>query len=72
MMDVNIQNECLGYSYLWTDNPKLQGILLAYCEGRSSLWKTFFGWRKTTSDDEMFFWIPTGKIEDLIDLAEEF
>lgn len=60
-----------NYTYCWTCNITLQNIILAYCEGRSALWRMFFGWRKTTCKDQMFFWLPTKKIESLIALAEE-
>lgn len=64
--------ECFGYTYLWTADSKLQKILLAYCEGRSYWWNIFLGWRKTTGNNQMFFWIPSRKIEGLIKIAENF
>lgn len=35
--------ERFGYTYLWTSNKKMQGLLFAYCEGRSALWRMFLG-----------------------------
>lgn len=58
--------ERFGYTYLWTSNEKMQAILLAYCEGRSFLWNMFLGWRKTNKENQMFFWIPSNKVERLI------
>lgn len=66
-----IIKECFGYTYLWTVNKKLQGLLLAYCEGRSALWRMFLGWRKSTNY-KMFFWIPSQKLDELLEIAENF
>ena len=62
--------ERFGYTYLWTCDKVMYNILEAYCEGRSFLWNIFLGWRKT-DHDKLFYWIPTRKIETLINLAEE-
>ena len=70
-MIYNCKESC-GYTYLWTCNQKMQGILLAYCEGRSALWNMFFGWRKTSNDNQMFFWIPSHKVNELLEIAENF
>jgi hypothetical protein len=59
-----------GYTYLCTNDKKMQALLFAYCEGRSALWRMFLGWRKTTKDDRMFFWIPSRKIDELLEIAE--
>ena len=58
--------ERFGYTYLWTCDRKMQSILFAYCEGRSFVWNIFFGWRKTYNNNQMFFWIPSHKIHELI------
>ena len=63
--------ERFGYTYFWTCDKAMSDILEAYCEGRSFLWNIFFGWRKTDKDCKLFYWIPTRKIETLINLAEE-
>lgn len=60
-----------GYTYLWTTNKKMQGLLFAYCEGRSALWRIFLGWR-LTKHDQTFFWIPSRKINELLEIAENF
>ncbi len=62
--------EHFGFTYLWTCNKNMQALLLAYCEGHSALWRMFLGWRKT-KDDQMFFWIPTRKVEGLIEIAKD-
>jgi hypothetical protein len=49
----------------------MQGLLFAYCEGRSALWRMFLGWRKTTKD-QTFFWIPSRKVDELLEIAENF
>ena len=61
-----------GYTFLWTYDKKMQGLLFAYCEGRSALWRMFLGWRMSTEDDQMFFWIPSRKLKELIEIAEKF
>lgn len=71
MFEIYDCKERFGYTYLWTCNKKVQNILFAYCEGRSALWQMFLGWRKTTCKDQMFFWIPSRKLDYLIELAEE-
>lgn len=63
--------EHLGYTYLWTTDKKMQCLLFAYCEGRSALWRMFFGWRKTR-DDQTFFWIPSRKVDELLEIAKNF
>ena len=63
--------ERFGYTYLWTCDRTMCNVLYAYCEGRSRLWNTYLGWRKTTKDEKVFFWIPSNKIENLIDIAKE-
>ena len=60
-----------GYTYMWTCNEKMQDVLFAYCEGRSGLWNMFFGWRKTNSQNQTFFWIPTRKLNNLIEIVEK-
>ena len=60
--------ERFGYTYLWTCDEKMKSILLAYCEGRSTLWRMFLGWRKTT-EEQMFFWIPSRKLDYLIEIS---
>lgn len=70
MFEIYNCKERFGYTYLWTCDKKMQSILLSYCEGRSVLWRMFFGWRKTTSKDQMFFWIPSHKLDDLIEIAK--
>lgn len=71
-MEVYNCKERFGYTYLWTCDKKIQGILFAYCEGRSRFWNMFFGWRKTTKENQMFFWIPSRKVEELIEIAKIF
>ena len=61
-----------GYTYLWTCDKKIQDILFAYCEGRSCFWNMFFGWRKTTKENQMFFLIPSRKVKKLIEIAKTF
>lgn len=63
--------ERFGYTYLWTANKKMQSLLFAYCEGRSALWRMFLGWRKT-HDNQTFFWIPSRKVDELLEIAENF
>ena len=63
--------ERFGYTYLWTCDKIMSDILGAYCEGHSFLWNVFLGWRKTEKDGKEFYWIPTKKVETLINLAEE-
>lgn len=66
--------ERLGYTYFYTTDPEFQNILFAYCEGRGFWWNVFFGWRKTAflahNVEQMFFWIPTKKLEILYSLAK--
>lgn len=64
--------EHFGYAYIWTVNKKMQGLLFAYCEGRSAIWRMFFGWRKTCKNGQMFFWIPSHKIGELLEIAKNF
>lgn len=76
MIQVYNCKERFGYTYLWTCNRTMQNILFAYCEGRSSLWNMFLGWRKTNkikndNIEQMFFWIPSRKVNILIKLAED-
>lgn len=65
--------ERLGYTYFWTTDREIQNILFAYCEGRGFWWNVFLGWRKTVAlengVDQMYFWIPTRKLETLLDLV---
>lgn len=61
-----------GYTYLWTTNKTMQSVLFAYCERRSALWRMFLGWRKSTKDDKMFFWIPSRKVDELLKIAKNF
>ena len=75
MIQVYNCKEHFGYTYLWTCNETMQNILFAYCEGRSTWWNMFFGWRKTCkikidNTEQMFFWIPSRKVNILIKLAE--
>ena len=63
--------ERFGYTYLWTCDEKIQSIFFAYCEGRSALWNMFLGWRKTVIN-QAFFWIPTRKVEKLLEIAKNF
>lgn len=60
-----------GYTYLCTSNKKIQSLLFAYCEGRSALWRMFLGWR-ATKDNQTFFWIPSNKINELLEIAKNF
>lgn len=75
MIQVYNCKERFGYTYLWTCNKTMQNVLFAYCEGRSCLWNMFLGWRKshvikTDNTEQMFFWIPSRKVNILIKLAE--
>lgn len=72
MFEIYNCKERFGYTYIWTCNKKVQSVLLGYCEGRSALWRMFLGWRKTYGDDQMFFWIPSRKVEGLIEIAKYF
>lgn len=72
MVEIYNCKERFGYIYLWTCNKKMQNLLFAYCEGRSFLWNMFFGWRRTKGNEQMFFWIPARKLEELIALYKEF
>lgn len=65
-----IYKQFLGYSYVGTNDKKLQAILFAYCEGRSILWRMFLGWRKTSSNNVALFWIPSHKLNSLIYIAK--
>ena len=62
--------ERFGYTYLWTCDEAMQTILHAYCEGHSFLWRMFLGWRKTNKDNQQFFWIPSNKVDTLIEFAD--
>ena len=62
--------ERFGYTYLWTCNETMQNILFAYCEGRSFLWNMFFGCR-VIRKEQIFFWIPSRKVEILIRFAKD-
>lgn len=66
--------ERFGYTYFYTTDPELQNIFLAYCEGHGFWWNAFLGWRKSVVLDhdveQMFFWIPTKKLEILYSLAK--
>jgi len=69
-----IYNYCkkrFGYTYLGTTDKKMQSLLFAYCEGRSALWRMFLGWR-ATEGNQTFFWIPSRKIKELLEIAENF
>lgn len=75
MTEVYNCKERFSYAYVCTRNRTIQNILSAYCEGRSHLWNLFFGWRKTRfiddKEEQMFFWVPSRKLEILIELADE-
>jgi len=71
MIQVYNCKERFGYTYLWTCDRTMQNVLFAYCEGHSFLWNMFLGWRKTTCKDQMFFWIPSRKVEILIRFAKD-
>lgn len=71
-MQVYNCKERFGYTYLWTRDKKIQDILFAYCEGRSRFWNMLFGWRKTTKENQTFFWIPSRKVKELIKIAKTF
>ncbi len=63
--------ERFNYTYIITDNEIEQDILLAYCTGKSFLWNIYLGWRKTNiKTNQMYFWIPTNKIEELTSLID--
>lgn len=68
-MMIHKMRKCFGYTYLWTCDKEMQNVLLGYCEGRSILWRMFLGWRRTTKE-QMFFWIPSRKIDYLIEIVE--
>ncbi len=70
MFEIYNCKERFGYTYLWTCNKKIQNVLLDYCEKRSALWRIFLGWRKTTCENKMFFWIPSRKLDNLIEIAK--
>ena len=66
--------ERFGYSYIVSTDKVEQNILGAFCEGKPFYWNLFLGWRRTRvfdNHEEMFFWIPSNKVEILISLSEE-
>lgn len=71
MREIYNCKERFGYTYLWTCDKKIQSIFFAYCEGRSVLWNMFLGWRRTVIN-QAFFWIPTRKVEKLLEIAKNF
>lgn len=71
MIQVYNCKERFGYTYLWTRDKIMQNIFHAYCEGRSSIWRMFFGWRRSNKDNQAFFWIPSNKLEMLISFAND-
>lgn len=66
--------ERFGYTYIISSDPIEQNILEAFCEGKSSLWRMYFGWRRTkiekNGDETRFYWIPSDKVETLRYLSE--
>lgn len=68
MVEIYNCKKRLTYSYVCVRDEKSQDVWLSYCEGRSQLWNMFFGWRET-NDGEMYFWIPTRKIKNLMTIA---
>ena len=72
MLEIYNCKERFGYTYLWTCDKKMQSVLLSYCEGRSALWRMLFGQRKTTDKEQMFFWVPSCKLDNLIEIAKKF
>lgn len=64
--------ERFNYTYIITDDEIEQDILQAYCTGKSFLWNMYLGWRKTNlKTNQMYFWIPTNKIEELTSLIDK-
>lgn len=61
---INMKERC-GYAYVSTKDKKEQDFLFEYCESRSIIWNMFLGWRKTTIDDFMYFWIPKKVLEEV-------
>ena len=59
---INMKERC-GYVYVSTKNSKEQDFLLKYCESRNAIWNMFFGWKKTTKDNFMYFWVPKKVLE---------
>ena len=57
-----------------TNNETLATIFFAYCEGKSFLWRMFFGWRHTRTflgENVYTFIIPTNKVEELEEYAKD-
>ena len=55
--------------------PEMQALCFAYCEGKSFLWRMFFGWRKTESkyDGQWCYFIMSKKAhKEIEDIAKSF
>lgn len=69
MKEVYNCKERFGYSMVYTRDIEVQNTFWAYCQGRSALWRKFFGFRKVEKDFE-YYWLPTKIIDHLIFLSE--
>ena len=43
----------------YTNDELVADFLFMYCDGKSPLWRMFFGWRKTSND--MFYFVVSNK-----------
>ena len=59
----------IGYTYYSTLHTNIEKYLcFAYCEGRSWLWRMFFGWRKSTRGYCTFL-LPKKAVKEIENLA---
>lgn len=64
--------ERFGYTKVIAYDNDEKKVLFAYCEGKSRLWQMFLGWRLSRADGATIFWIPSNKVEELIEIAKSF
>ena len=53
-------------------SPEVQALFFAYCEGRSPLWRMFFGFRGIDKDDVCTFLMSKKAHRELLELAKSF
>lgn len=64
--------ERFGYTKVIAYDNDEKKVLFVYCEGKSRLWQMFLGWRLSRADGATIFWIPSNKVEELIEIAKSF
>ena len=64
--------ERFGYTKVITWDDEEKKVLFAYCAGKNRLWQMFLGWRLSRADGTTIFWIPSNKVEELIEIAKSF